>query len=404
MPQLPTFKAAAAMTDTRKSRTWAEISLANIARNVRVLSESIPPNAEYLAVVKADAYGHGAGIVARECERQGVRHFGVATIEEAMALRRAGIAADIYIFSPFLLDEANAIVRADLIPFVSSLSQTQALTAATGKATSSARCFLTLDSGMGREGCLPDEALAIWDCAANSPLRITGIATHLSRADEPGIGDVVSRAQSDAFLAFVRQLGERCDLRNVEDGQGNRGIYLSIANSPATLRLPHGPLTVGVRAYLMRGGLLTYGIEPYRGAYDGIDLLPTLAWRARVTLIRDFAAGTTIGYGQSYIVERPSRIATLAVGYADGLSRRLSNCGLVLIRGKRCPIVGRVSMDQCQVDVTEIAGLVQLGDAVTLIGRDGDDEITVLDMAEQIGTTPHEPTCALSARVPRIYV
>jgi alanine racemase len=160
----------------------------------------------------------------------------------------------------------------------------------------------------------------------------------------------------------------------------------------------------GARGFLMRGGLLTYGIEPFRGAFDGIALRPILSWRARVTLIRDFEAAATIGYGQTYTVHRPSRIATIAVGYADGLSRRLSNLGEMLIRGRRCPIVGRVSMDQCQVDVTAISDEIAVGDVATIVGVDRNAGISVLSLAHQIGTTPHEPTSAISARVPRIYL
>jgi alanine racemase len=256
---------------------------------------------------------------------------------------------------------------------------------------------------MGREGCLPEVARALWhDATANGRVRITGIATHFSSADEPD-GEAPTAEQVTAFHAFVASLGPDA-LMQSEDGRGGRGTWLTLCNSPATLRLAMAPLPAGARGYLFRAGLLLYGIEPYRGAFaeSAPDLRPVLSWRARVTLLKDLPAGATIGYGRTHTLSRPSRIATLAVGYADGLSRRLSNQAYVLIGGMRLPIVGRISMDQCQVDVTDAHPPVTLGDTATLIGTDGPETQTVLDLAETIATTPHEPTCALTRRVPRL--
>jgi alanine racemase len=395
--------------DSRCSRTWAEIDLTALAENVAVLRGLGQPFGEPMAVVKADAYGHGAAEVARACERNGVGHFGVACVDEGRSLRRAGITAEIYVLSPFLPEEAPEIIGSDLIPFVSSPVQLQALRDAAAGAERPARCFLAIDTGMGREGCLPEEAVALYRAATvadrQAGVRITGVVTHFSRADEPGIGDDVSAGQAERFVGALRTLNAISPFAHARDGRGGRGLYLSLANSPATLRLDHGQPITGARGFLMRCGLLTYGIEPYADAYaDCPDVHAILSWRTRVTLLRHLPTGATVGYGQTRTLARPSRIATLAVGYADGLSRKLSNRGVILLRGRRYSIVGRVSMDQCQVDVTDAGDAVSLGDVATLIGADGAEGISALEMAELIGTTPHEPTCALTARVPRLYL
>jgi alanine racemase len=386
------------------ARTWADIDLGKIARNVHALRRMVGASGAVMAVVKADAYGHGAGQVARTCVAEGTQHLAVATAVEANELRRVGIRADIYLLSPFLPEEAEAIMRADLIPLVSSPEQIVALAEAASRAPLPARCFLAIDTGMGREGCLLEEARALWrDAATDDRVRITGIATHFSSADEPD-GDMPTTEQAAVFHQFVASLGPDA-LTRAEDGRGGQGVWLTLCNSPATLRLPMASLPPGVRGYLFRDGLLLYGIEPYRGAFaeSAPDLEPVLSWRVRVTLLKDLPAGATIGYARTHTLARPSRIATLAVGYADGLSRRLSNQGQVLIGGQRFPLVGRVSMDQCQVDVTDAPSPVSLGDIATLIGTDGPETQTVLDLAEAIDTTPHEPTCALTHRVPRVY-
>lgn len=387
-------------TDTRTARTWAEVNLGRVAGNVRAI-ERLTGGDVVMAVVKADAYGHGAVRIARTCAQAGVTHFGVAALDEAVVLRQAGIAGDIHLLSPFLPHEADALIRTDVIPMISSIGQWNAFARAAVPAPLPARCFLKVDTGMGRSGCSPDEARALWHKAmgAVTNLRVVGIATHLSSADEPDAAP--SRIQTDAFSAFLRTLGPLD--RAGGDGRGGQGVWLSWANSPAALRFGRdSPLPPGTRGVLIRAGLLLYGIEPFRGALFGQDIEPILSWKARVTLLRALPAGATIGYNRTHTLARASRVATLAVGYGDGFPRRLSDRGHVLLHGRLCPLLGRVSMDQCQVDVTEVPG-VALGDVATLLGTDGAASQTAFDLAEQIDTTPHEPTCALSQRVPRIY-
>jgi alanine racemase len=301
-------------------------------------------------------------------------------------------------------------VRADVIPMVSSRAQWDALAAAAAGAPLPARAFLKVDTGMGRSGCLPDEATVLWNLAARPPrgnVHFTGIATHFSSAEEPD--PAPTEAQLHRFHAFLRSLGRLDAGGGGDDGRGGRqGLWLSWANSPAVFRFPAPPVPPlpGVRGYLARAGLALYGVEPFPGAFaqDDGTVKPALSWHARVTLLRDLPAGATVGYGRTFTLARPSRIATLAVGYADGLSRRLSNRGHVLLGGgARCPIVGRISMDQCQVDVTDAPTPVQLGNVATLIGSVGAASQRVVDLAALLDTTPHEPLCAISHRVARRY-
>ncbi len=387
------------------ARTWADVDLGRVAGNARAL-QNLEPGAGLMAIVKADAYGHGAVPVARACatSRAGVAHFGVACLTEANELRGAGVRAELYTLSPFLPDEAEALVRADVTPFVSSVEQLFALADAGGRAPLPARCFLKVDTGMGRGGCLPDEAHELWSLAhiLSDGLRVTGIATHFSDADEPDRDPTERQVQAfDAFLRYPPRASCVPD-----DGRGNTGLWLSSANSPGALRFADpdaASVPFPVRGVLVRAGLALYGIEPFAGAFaDHPEIRPALSWRARVVLVRDLPTGATIGYGRTCTLTRPSRIATLAAGYADGLSRRLSNVGHVLLHGQRVPLVGRVSMDQCQADVTDVPG-VQTGDVATIIGRDGAERQSVLDLARLLDTTPHEPTCALSRRVVRHY-
>ena len=381
-----------------------------VRENAAVLQRLAGQGNAAMAVVKADAYGHGAIPVARACAAAGIRHFGVACVAEGRELRDAGIKDDIYILSSTLPEEADEIIRLDLIPFVSSLKQWWAIDRAIFAARTAAnnerkpaptkpRCVLVLDSGMGREGLYFDEAQRLYENGLywedNPSVWLDGIATHFSSADEPGWGDAVTAEQAENFFDAIRRL---------TIGERDKYVYLMLANSPATLRW-QPPAVGGMRGYLIRCGLLTYGIAPYPKAEAEMEgLRPVLSWRARVTLVREMPAGATVGYGQTHTLTRASRIATLAVGYADGLSRNLSNRGVISLHGARYKIVGRVSMDQCQVDVTAAGDSVAVGDVATLIGSDGAQTLTVGQMAEQSETTPHEPTCRLSARVPRIYV
>jgi len=372
----------AAVDPPLPGRTWAEIDLVAIADNHRALAARIPATDSLLAVVKADAYGHGLVPVARACVAAGGTDLAVATVEEARLLRAAGINANLHLLTPLLPDDAVDVARLGLIAFVSSREFLAALAAC--RPAGPLRCHVMIDTGMGREGFDPAEAARL---LADPPpgLEIIGAATHHARADEEGLA--VPAAQQRAFDTWYEALPAAV-----------RPPWASTANSPAALRLPRPP---SPRAY-WRVGALLYGIEPFPGSAQESGVRPVLAWRARVVLVRDLPRGTEVGYGGTHTLARPSRVATLAAGYADGLSRRLSNRGEVLVRGRRCPIVGKVSMDQCQIDVTDVPE-TRLGDVATLIGCDGDDRIGCEEMATWIDGAVQEPTTVLSARVPRTY-
>lgn len=397
--------------DPRMVRTWADIDLADLAVNVRAIRAAFAPADspdDIMAIVKADAYGHGAVAISRVCAASGIAHFGVATVEEALTLRKSGVRDNIYLLSAFVPEEAEAIVRGDIVPLLSSHEHFQALADAAKHAPLPARAFMVLDTGMGREGMLPEAARALWNEArTHSSVRLTGITSHLASADEcEPDGIDATRAQSKRFAAFVESVAHT--FPDTDDGRGNPGVWLSLCNSPGTIRrnewLPTPDDLPGVRGILNRAGLLLYGIEPHADAFMELsEVKQILTWRARVTLVRDLPEGVTIGYGRTHTLSRPSRIATVAVGYADGFPRRLSNRGTVLLRGQHLPIVGRVSMDQLQVDVTDAQVPVTVGEMVTLLGTSNGESITTLSFADSIEATAHEPTCNLTNRVPRLY-
>ncbi len=350
--------------------------------NYRVLANTIAPYDALLVVVKADAYGHGLVPVATAAAQAGARHFGVATLAEGVALRRAGLGAEIHVLTPLLPEEAEDCARLGLTPYVSSLEFLDAYQRV--ESPFPPACFLMLDTGMGREGMSPDQAASIL-LRPPANLEITGIATHLASADEPT--DTLTAIQESRFRAWLESM----------PGAGS-SMWRSVANSPGMLRISRpdsGPV-------LWRPGALLYGISPYPGAPVPADLRPVLTWKARITLVRHLSAGSTVGYGATAMLSRDSRIATVAAGYADGLSRRLGNRGTLAVHGRACPIVGRVSMDQCQIDVTDVPE-TEIGDTALLLGIDGDIRLTAESMAEVIGTTVHEPTTCLSARVPRVH-
>ena len=367
-------------------RVWAEIDRAALAHNISLLRRRFGP-ARIMAVVKADAYGHGASLVAPLCAERGLTDFGVATPAEGAALRPSlPPDAVIYLLGPALPSEAPAIVFHRLTLLVSSLEMGQALSDAAQAQETTASAHLDLDTGIGRAGAQPADAhalLAQLDALPN--LQITGLATHFADADD-NPADACSQHQ--LFQHFLQSLGSR-----------PASLLVHASNSPAALNLPPSACHA-----LLRPGLLLYGIEPTPGLFAERDLplKPVLSLRTRVTLCRTLPAGATISYGRTYTVPPGGgTYATLGVGYGDGYPRGLSNLGSVLIRGQRAPICGRVCMDQIVVDVGHIPG-VQADDLATLIGTDGSVSLTAGDLAALIKTTPHEITTRLTARVPRL--
>ena len=366
-------------------RAWAEINAEALTHNIALLRRRFA-TARIMAVVKADAYGHGTALIAPLCAEFGLRDFGVATPAEGAALRSLVPSdAAIYLLGPTFPEEAPSIAFHRLTPLLSSLEMGVALSNAAQRLGISAEAHLDIDTGIGRAGAQASAALALLEALDHlSHLSVTGLATHFASADEDPED---ARAQHTRFTDFLTTLGSRAD-----------GLLVHAANSPAALSL-----SPAVRHGLVRPGLLLYGIEPEPGlfAQTESEYRQVLSLRTRVTLCRTLPGGATISYGRTFRVPPAGgTYATLGIGYGDGYPRRLSPGGYVLLKGRQAPICGRVCMDQAVVDVSHISG-VQAGDVATLIGTDGDETIFAGSLAAQIGTTPHEITTCLTGRVGR---
>lgn len=362
-----------------------------IRANLEFVRELAPGCALTLAV-KANAYGHGAVAVSRMVQRTGVaERVAVATIDEALELRRAGITLPVMKLSPALPHELATALDAGLVLPVGTTDEVDALAAAARGRGRPALVHLKVDTGMGRLGCRPEEALdlaARIDAAPN--LELEGLFTHLPVSDAAD-DDGFTERELDLFTSIARELESR------------RGPipHVHAANSGAILAHPRAGLT------MVRPGIMAYGYVP-DAANPALDptgrLRPALTWRARVSLVKRVGAGTPIGYGSTWTADRDTWIATVSAGYADGFSRLFSNRGRVLLGGRPVPVVGRVCMDQFMVDLGPDAPQVAIGDHAVLIGRDGDHGLTADDLASLMGTISYEVLCLIGARVPRTHV
>jgi alanine racemase len=363
--------------------TWAEIDLEALAWNlgqVRLALGGVP----VLAVVKADAYGHGAVEVARALERERVESFGVALPEEGVELRRAGITRPILLLGGLAPAQADLVLEHDLTPAVFRADQIEALDAAAGRRGVRVAAHLKIDTGVGRLGVPAAEAPAFAALLERHPrVRLSGAFSHLAVADDPSDG--FTRRQIDQFLDAVRALRSR--------GLGLETIHL--ANSAAVTDHRAAWLT------LARPGIVLYGYPP-SGRVTRLPWRPVLSLKSTIIYLKEVEAGTSIGYGRTHVTARPARIASLAIGYDDGLPRLLGNRGYVLVRGRRAPIVGRVSMDLTTLDVTEIPD-VRLGDVAVVIGHDGEEVLGADLVASWAETISWEVLCGVGARVPRVY-
>ena len=376
---------AAAQAQSLRSRAWAEVSIAALAHNLAAVRGRTGPGRAIVAAVKCNGYGHGAVQVSRTFLDAGADMLAVASVEEGAELRAAGIAAPTIVLGATLPEQAAQVIEQGLSPVVCNEESARALShAAAGGA--SAKVHVKVDTGMGRIGVPCDEAVEFVQRVARLPhVEIEGICTHFPVADAED--KTFTLGQVERFAAVVDAL---------EAG----GIHASMkhaANSPAIRGVPESYFTA------VRPGLMLYGAYGSPRASRTADLQQALTLKARVTFLKRVPAGTPLCYGLTYTTPRASRIATVPLGYGDGFDRRFSNCGHVLLRGQRAAIVGRVCMDQCLVDVTDVPG-VELGDEVVAYGRQGEECISLDDAAESIGTIPHVLMCALSRRIPRLYV
>ena len=358
---------------------WAQIDLAALRHNARQIAHHAAP-ARLVAVIKANAYGHGAIEVARALQREpSVTFFGVASVDEGVALRDAGIDTKILLLSAILPSEAEEVVRADLTPTVYTRELANALNRAAARQNQTLNVHFKIDTGMARLGVDWCDAHALWpEISALENLKITGIYTHMACADESV--DEMSPLQLKRFDEAVREISPAPN------------VLRHTANSAATLRYRESHFD------LVRPGIALYGSHPCPQCAPDLGLKAVMSWRARVTSLKTIEAGRTVSYGAIWTAPRASRIAVVSCGYADGYPRRLSNCGEVWLNGARAKVVGRVTMDQILLDVTEIQA--QIGDEVTLWG----EGMVVDEVAARADTISYELLCGVSSRVPRVYV
>ena len=390
---------------------WAEICTRALEENFRFLASLAAPHAELLAMVKANAYGHSLALCAPAAARGGAKWLGVTSVEEGIAARTLCPDARVLIMSGFARGQAAAVLQFQLTPIAWELWQIDELAAsarAAGAAAASVPVHLEIDTGMSRQGVLPGELSQIFSrFAPGSPLRLEAVMTHLFAADEAdGRATQEQLARMDEVLGRISAAGLFAE-------------WLNVGNSPALLAgqaRAFGELAArhGMKA-LLRPGLALYGVVPeFDPAFNAereplsltaarAALKPVLAWKSRVVGVRSVLAGATIGYNATFVATEPMRLALVAVGYADGLERSLGNRFHLLVRGQRAPLVGRVSMDQSVLDVTEIPG-VEAGDEVVLIGVQDGESITAYDYARAMGTIPWEVFTRIGQRVARTAV
>ena len=365
--------------------TFCTIDLAALRWNLRQVRAKVGAQVKILSMVKANAYGHGAPAVARALAEEGSDAFGVATLEEGVELRQAGIRKPILVVAGTYVEQLDRFFENNLTPVVHDLESLRSLENGVQARGVTLNVHLKIDTGMGRIGFLAAE-IDSWlgELKKLRALQIEGVFSHFSTAEDVA-GDF-TRAQLVTFSNLEQRLR----------AEGIAPPLVHLANSAATITLP--------AAYfdMVRPGIMLYGIYPSAAMANQIALKPVLSWQTRIVQLKKVGAGTSISYGQTFVTERESLIATLPVGYADGYSRLLSNRGAALVRGRRAPVVGRGCMDLTMLDVTAIAN-VQQGDEVVLLGRQGDAEISADEMAGWANTISYQVLTSIAARVPRIH-
>lgn len=364
--------------------TVAKIDLSALEHNFREVALRAEGR-RILAVVKASAYGHGAIAPARRLRELGASMLGVALVEEGKELRNAGIDAPILIMGSLFPEQAEAIAALQLTPTVFSLPLARKLSAEAERLKTTVAVHVKIDTGMGRIGIAPEDAPDFIAALRALPnIEVQGLMTHFADAD---LRDkAFAEKQVGRFSAVLTELE-------------SRGISIPLrhaANSAAVMDFAQALFT------MVRPGIMLYGYNPLERRSPGIALQPVLSLVTRIAFVKKVPAGVPVSYGRTFVTKRESLIATLPIGYADGFSRALSNKGEALVRGKRVPVAGRVCMDMCMLDVTDVPGVAE-GDEAVLIGAQGGERITADDIAAKTGTISYEVLCGISGRVPRVY-
>ncbi len=368
-------------------RCWVEIDLAALERNLKLIRASLPPRIKYVAVVKADAYGHGLPHVAARLMHAGADLFGVANVAEAMALRELSADWPVLLLSPVLPEEDRFLSEYDLAATVSSAEEVRrfdAIGRASGKPVA---VHLKIDTGMGRLGVWHDAAPALFaQIRSATGVKLAGIFTHFSSADDD---PAFTAEQRSVFLDTLRRL----------PGFSPAGLFIHADNSAGLETTPGSSVFNAVRV-----GLLQFGVLPHPNSMLArVHTEPVFSFHTRVGLVKQLPAGTGISYGRTHRLERASTVAVLTAGYGDGIARACSNRAQVLIRGKRCPVLGRITMDQTIVDITDVSEKVSCGDPVVLVGRQTLAEISLTEFSDWSDSIPWETLCSVTKRVPRLY-
>ena len=376
---------------------WAEIDLNNLRYNIKNIAARVKGNAgntEIIGVIKADAYGHGAIRVAQALREAGVKTFAVATLHEAIALREeGGMKEEIIILSLTPDMYAEKLVEYCFTPVVCDSANARVISEAALAAGTKLNCFIAADTGMGRIGYMTisdeDIAYAVSDIKKITELpglSVSGLFSHMSTADM--VDKTYSHEQEERFARLYNAL------RGAQVPIGKR----TFASSAATIDLH------STHFEAIRPGIILYGLYPSGEVNkEEIDIRPVMSVKANIVLLKDVPTGFSVGYGRKFIAERPSKIATISLGYADGISRAYSSEGRVIVRGKYVPIAGNICMDQMMLDVTDVPGVKQ-GDEVIIMGTDGNLTVTAEEIAEKVGTINYEIICSFGQRLPKVYI
>jgi len=364
-------------------QVWAEVNLQMLRDNFSKLKTYT--QSEVMPIVKADAYGHGLIPVVKTLLACGAQRFGVALLQEALEIKAVFPEATVMVIGATELEDSDTLVKEEIIPSVFQLAQAQALSEAAVRLNQTAKIHIKVDTGMGRIGFRETDVTEILKIAKLPNLYIEGIFTHFATSDQKDLS--FARQQLKCFQAIYDKLKRG-------------GLIIPIrhaANSAAIIQFPESHFE------LVRLGISLYGLTPSAQIGGNVGLEPVMSWKAKVSHVKTIGTGESVSYGRTFQAAYPTRVATVPVGYADGLRRVLSNQGEMLIHGRRSTIIGRICMDQTMLEVTKIPR-VKVGDVVTILGKDGNELLTATEMADWMGTISYEVVCGISKRVPRVYI
>lgn len=376
------------MMDYKLNRAWAEIDLDAIAHNTREIKKLTGSEVEMMGVVKADAYGHGVLEVVRTLLDNGVTQLAVSMLDEAIQIRKMGIDVPILVLNYTDPARADEIIHNRVTQTVFSTDLAQALSAAAVRLGKDVRIHVKVDTGMTRVGFIPgyNAVRNIMEISRLPGIILEGIFTHFASADESD--------KSYTLMQFERFMNLCTELIRA-------GIHIPVkhvCNSAGILQYPEMHLDI------VRPGIILYGLYPSREVAGKIDLRPAMTLKANVIFVKDVDKDTYVSYGRTFRTDRKSRIATIPIGYADGYTRLMSNKGRMLVNGEYAPVIGRICMDQCMLDVTDLKHDVHVGDEVVIFGKQNGSCISVDEIADQVGTINYELVCIIGKRIPRVYL